>query len=111
MEVRLQAKTGPQVVSPTQAIDHFAKQTRVRQSQWLQRLADDPDAFAEIEQEIDHYYRQGAGHLAAALLGKVTTQPAMVEKVDQIRDELLYHFAIATIASLAGTSTVWFGLF
>ena len=70
MEVRLESSTGPQVVSPSQSIDHFAKQTRLRQTQWAQRLADDPDAFAEIEQEIDQHYRQGQGHLVAALLGK-----------------------------------------
>jgi len=87
MEVRLESSTGPQVVSPSQSIDHFAKQTRLRQMQWAQRLADDPDAFAEIEQEIDQHYRQGAGHLVAALLGKVTAQPAMTEQTQRIRGE------------------------
>ena len=47
----------------------------------------DPDVFAEIEQEVDQHYRQGAGHLAAALLGKVTSQPAMAEKTERIRQE------------------------
>jgi len=87
MEVRLESSTGPQVVSPSQSIDHFAKQTRLRQRQWAQRLAKHPDAFAEIEQEIDQYYRQGAGHLVAALLGKVTSQPDLAEKAQQIRQE------------------------
>ena len=87
MEVRLESSTGPQIVSPSQSIDHFAKQTRFRQMQWAQRLADDPDAFAEIEQEIDQHYRQGAGHLVAALLGKVTEQPAMAGHVEEIRRE------------------------
>ena len=85
MEVRLESKEGPRVTSPSASIDHFAKQTEFRQTQWAQRLADNPDAFAEIEQEIDQHYRQGAGHLVAALLGKVTTQPAMAEQVEQIR--------------------------
>lgn len=87
MDIRLGSKTGPQVVSPAQSIDHFATQTRIRQRQWLQRLADNPDTFAEIEQEIDQYYRQGAGHLVAALLGKATSQPAMAERAHQIRQE------------------------
>ena len=87
MEVRLESNTGPQVASPSQTIDHFAKQTRLRQTQWAQRIADDPDAFAEIEQEIDQHYRQGAGQLLAALLGKVTEQPAMAEHVEEIRQE------------------------
>ena len=87
MEVRLESSTGSQVVSPLRSIDHFAKQTRLRQTQWAQRLADDPDAFAEIEQGIDQHYRQGGGHLVASLLGKVTVQPALAEQVQRIRGE------------------------
>jgi hypothetical protein len=87
MEVRLESSTGPQVVSPSQAIDDFAKQTRLRQSQWAQRLAEQPDAFGEIEEEMDQHYRWGAGYLAAALLGKVTAQPAMAEHRQRIQQE------------------------
>jgi hypothetical protein len=87
MEVRLESSTGPQVASPSEAIDHFAKQTGLRQTQWARRLADDFDAFAEIEQEIDQHYRQGAGHLVATLLGKVTAQPTMGEQTQRIRRE------------------------
>jgi hypothetical protein len=87
MEVRLESSTGPQVVPPSQSIDHFAKQTRLRQRQWAERLTDDPDAFAEIEQQIDQHYRQGAGHLVAALLGKVASQPALAEQAQRIREE------------------------
>ena len=87
MEVRLESSTGPQVASPSESIDNFAKQTRVRQTQWARRLVDDPDVFAEIEQEIDQHYRQGAGHLVAALLEKVTFQPAVTEKTERIRQE------------------------
>ena len=85
MKVRLDSPEGPQVMSPSATIDHFAKQARLRQTQWEQRLAEDPDAFAEIEQEIDQHYRQGAGHLVAALLEKVTEQPAMAEQTERIR--------------------------
>ena len=87
MEVRLESSGGPQVASPFVTVDHFAKQTRFRQTQWTQRLTDDPDAFADIEQEIDQHYRQGAGHLVAALLGKVTSQPAMSEQARRIQRE------------------------
>jgi hypothetical protein len=85
MEVHLESSAGPQVASPSKVIDHFAEQTRRRQVQWAERLADDPDAFAEMEQEIDQHYRQGAGHLVAALLGKVTSQAAMDAHTEQIR--------------------------
>ena len=87
MEVRLESSGGPQVASPLASVDHFAKYTRFRQTQWARRLADDPDAFADIEQEIDQHYRQGAGHLVAALLGKVTSQPAMREQARRIQRE------------------------
>jgi hypothetical protein len=87
MKVRLDSPEGPQVMSPSATIDHFAKQARLRQTQWEQRLAEDPDAFAEIEQEIDQHYRQGAGHLVAALLEKVTEQPAMAEQTERIRQQ------------------------
>ena len=87
MEVRLESSAGPQVVSPSQAIDDFAKQTRLRQRQWAQCLADDADALANLEQEIDWYYRQGAGHLVAALLAQVTALPTLAEQVQRIRRE------------------------
>jgi hypothetical protein len=87
MEVRLESSEGPQVASPSQTVDHFAKQTRLRQARWAQRLADNPDAFADIEQEIDQHYRQGAGQLVAALLSKVTSQPAMSEQAGRIQRE------------------------
>ena len=93
MEVRLESSTGPQVVSPSQSIDDFAKQTRLRQSQWAQRLAEHPDAFGEIEQEIDQHYRRGAGYLAAALLGKVTAQPAMAEHTQRIQQRNFVPYA------------------
>ena len=87
MEVRLESPEGAQVMSPSASIGHFAEQTRLRQTQWARRLADDPDAFAEIEQEIDQHYWQGAGHWVAAVLGKVTPQPALAEKTERIRRE------------------------
>jgi len=87
MEVRLESSAGPPVASPAKSIDHFAEQTRRRQGEWAKRLADDPDAFAEIEQEIDQHYRLGGGHLVAALLGKITLQPGMAEQTERIQRE------------------------
>jgi len=52
-------------------------------------LADVPDAFAEIEQEIDWHFRQGAGQLTAALLAEVAVQPTMNEPFDQIRQQAM----------------------
>jgi hypothetical protein len=85
MIVRLGSSRGPRVLSPSESIDHFAKQTRGRQTQWAERLSHSLDAFADIEHEIDEHYRQGAGQLMAALLGKVMLQPVMAEKVEETR--------------------------
>jgi hypothetical protein len=37
-----------------------------------------------MEREIDEHYRHGAGQLVAGLLGQITTQPAMAEKVEAV---------------------------
>ena len=68
MKIRLGSAAGPQLGSVPECIDHFAKETQVRQMQWAQRLTEDADKFAEIEAEIDQYYRLGAGQLTAAML-------------------------------------------
>ena len=88
MEIRMESTDGALVGSPSESIRHFERQTRIRQREWGERLANEPDAFSEIEQEIDQHYRLGAGHLVAALLGRVTSQPTMVEHVEQIRREV-----------------------
>ena len=88
MEIRMESTDGALVGSPSESIRHFERQSRIRQREWGERLANEPDAFSEIEQEIDQHYRLGAGHLVAALLGRVTSQPTMVEHVEQIRREV-----------------------
>src|SRR5208283_4011778 len=85
MEIRLGSTAGPQLGSVPECIDYFAKETQLRQMQWGQRLAEDADRFAEVEAEIDRYYRLGAGRLTAALLAEVTAQPAMKEQVERVR--------------------------
>ena len=87
MEIRLGSAAGPKLGAVPECINYFAKETQLRQMQWAQRLAEDADRFAEVEVEIDHYYRLGAGRLTAALLAEVTAQPAMTEQVEQIRTE------------------------
>jgi hypothetical protein len=43
--------------------------------------------MADLDQEINEHYRQGAGRLVAALLGKVASEPAMAEAAERIRQE------------------------
>ena len=87
MEIRTESHEGPAVGSPSVTIHQFEQQTRVRQWEWLERLSDEPDAFSEVEHEIDQHYRQGAGNLAAALLGQATSRSSMAEHVERIRQE------------------------
>jgi len=46
MKIRLGSAAGPQLGSVPECIDHFAKETQVRQMQWAQRLTEDADKFA-----------------------------------------------------------------
>ena len=87
MKIRLGSAAGPKLGIFTRVHQLFCQKTQLRQMQWAQRLAEDADRFAEVEVEIDHYYRLGAGRLTAALLAEVTAQPAMTEQVEQIRTE------------------------
>ena len=55
MEIRMESTDGALVGSPSESIRHFERQTRIRQREWGKRLANEPDAFSEIEQEIDQH--------------------------------------------------------
>jgi len=63
MEVRKDSKNGVLVESASDTISTFQVQTQSCVEQWLQQLQDDPDRFADIEQQIDQHYRQGGGQL------------------------------------------------
>ena len=85
MEVRKDSKNGVLVASPSGTIEAFQAQTQNCVGQWIQQLQDDPDRFADIEQQIDQHYRQGGGQLVASFLIQVTENPQMEENVQQVR--------------------------
>ena len=85
MQVRTDSKDGGTVASPAEVIEAFQVQTQSRVAQWIEQLQNNPDDLAEIEQQIDQYYRLGAGELVASLLPEVTSDPRMDEHVEQIR--------------------------
>ena len=87
MQVRTDSKDGASVVSPAEVIEAFQVQTQNRIAQWTQQLQDNPDCFAETEQQIDQYYRLGAGKLVASLLAQVTSDQQMDEHVGRIRQD------------------------
>ena len=81
MQVRTDSKNGAPVASPSDTIKAFQAHTQSRVEQWIQQLRDDPDCFADVEQQIDQHYRQGGGQLVASLLTRVTEDPQMDEHV------------------------------
>ncbi len=85
MEVRTGSQNGTPVSLPADTIEAFQVQTQNYKDQLAQHLQDNPDHFANIEQQIDQHYRQGAGQLVASLLAEVTSNPQMEEYVEKIR--------------------------
>ena len=65
--------------------ERFKYRRKIALTTGLSSLGDDPDRFADIEQQIDQHYRQGAGQLVASLLAEVTSDPQMDEHVEKIR--------------------------
>ena len=87
MQVRTDSNNGTPVASPSDTLEAFQVQTQSCIEQWIQQLQDDPDRFADTEQQIDQHYRQGGGQLVASLLAKVTEDPQMDERVQQVRQD------------------------
>jgi hypothetical protein len=87
MQIRTESQSHPLVSSPAVTIDRFGQDTLACTDDWAQRLQDNPDAFAEVEQEIDAHYRQGGGQLVASLLAEISQGPQMDEHVQQVRKD------------------------
>lgn len=79
MEVRITAaKASPVVSSPPEVVEQLAEQLRAQQQQWLQRLTQEPQSFADLEVTVHHAFDQFADQLVASLLAKATQQsPAL----------------------------------
>jgi hypothetical protein len=87
MEIRVGSQKGLLVGTPSATLEDFVQQTRRRQRDWSERLLQSPDEFADIEEEIDQHFRNGAGHFVAAVLGRVSAQPQMDEHNARVRRE------------------------
>jgi len=87
MEVRTDSKNGAPVAPPSETLETFQGQTQGCIDQWIQHLQDDPDRFADFEQQIDQHYRRGGGQLVASILAQVTKHPPMDERIEQVRQE------------------------
>ena len=86
MKIRLQ-EGGPVIGSPQRVLDDFSSATEARQAEWEQRLTQNPAAFRQIEVEIKRHFDQGADHLVAAVLARVTQGAEMEQHVRRLRQE------------------------
>jgi hypothetical protein len=84
MQVRTDSKNGTPVGSPVETLEAFQVQTQGIMKRWIEQLQDAPDDFTDIEQQIDQHYRRGGGQLIASILAKVTQEPPMKERVEQV---------------------------
>ena len=87
MEVRTDPKNEAPVAPPSQTLETFQGQTQSCIDQWIRELQDDPDRFADFEQQIDQHYRRGGGQLVASILAQVTKHPPMDERIEQVRQD------------------------
>ena len=80
MEVRTSKdKNAPVVSSPPEVVEQLAEQLRLKQQQWLERLTQQPQAFADLEATVHLAFDQLADQLVASLLAKATQQSAALE--------------------------------
>ena len=85
MQIRTESPDHATVSSPSATVQQFHQNTVSQAEQWTEQLRSNPDELANIEQQIDVYYRQGAGQLVASLLGQVGSSPEMDEHVQTAR--------------------------
>lgn len=79
MHFRLDAKNGPDVLPPTQALQHIHDQLAQQQQAWAKQLDHDPAAFALLEPQIHLAFGKLADQLAASLLAHAAQQQALAD--------------------------------
>src|SRR5215210_6164503 len=72
MEIRSQSKTGPRVPSPPDLTASLRAQLDSLSQQWVNRLAQDPARFADVEVEIHDQFRRLADQMTASVLAQAT---------------------------------------
>lgn len=100
MQVRTESTKGTAVASPLETLEAFEVETQSTMEQWIQQLQDAPDCFTNIEQQIDQHYRRGGGQLIASILAKVTQDPQMEDRIEQVRQNAAISLRAAQPRSL-----------
>jgi hypothetical protein len=79
MRFRQDAKNGPDVPAPAQALQQIHTQLAQQQHDWAEQLARDPAAFARLEPQIHLAFGQLADQLVASLLAHAARQQAFAD--------------------------------
>jgi hypothetical protein len=74
MRFRRDSQAGPDVPSPSQALEQIHAQLADQQARWAEQLARDPAAFALLEPQIHLAFGQLADQLVASLLAHAAAQ-------------------------------------
>ena len=77
MLFRIGSKAGAAVPPAQQTLQDIHSQLRQHQQRWAEKLAEDPAAFAALEQEIHLRFGQLADQLVASLLAGVAPQATL----------------------------------
>jgi hypothetical protein len=75
---------GPPAPSPATVAEETGEILMRRETEWLERLTDDPASFAAVEREVHDQAQRQADRYVAGLLAKASEQPAMAQHVDQV---------------------------
>ena len=67
MEIRFQ-KDAEEIGDPDQQLSDFVKKMKRHQAEWVARLQNSPDDFAQIEPEVHQAFGEGGGRWLAALM-------------------------------------------
>jgi hypothetical protein len=79
MRIRTDAKAGPAVPTPDQALAQIHAHLAAEQARWADQLARDPATFAQLEPQIHRAFGQLADRLVASLLAHAAQQPPLAE--------------------------------
>jgi hypothetical protein len=81
-----QRPNGPPAPLPAAVAEQTGRLLTERESEWLERLVDDPASFAAVEREVHDQARRQADLYVAGLLAKASERPEMAAQVKAVID-------------------------
>ena len=79
-----QRPNGPPAPLPATVAEQTGRLLSERESEWLERLVDDPASFAAVEREVHDQARRQADLYVAGLLAKASERPEMAAQVEAV---------------------------